>query len=149
MIRHAGAGKRGRCPSPGSSLTLLLACAVLLGLPAASYADDGKPVVKVGTEGTYPPFTYRDPDTNELTGFDIEVIKAVAKEAGWDVEFVEATFDSIFPALDAEPHRRHRQPGDDQPRAQGALPLRHAVHLLPRRHRHCRRTPTTSRRSTT
>ena len=88
-------------PLPRIVATLLLACAVLLGLPAASYADDAKPVVKVGTEGTYPPFTYRDPDTDELTGFDIEVMKAVGEEAGWDVQFIEAPFDSLFPALDS------------------------------------------------
>ncbi len=37
----------------------------------------------------------------QLTGYDIEVIKAVAKEAGWQLKFVQAPFDSIFPALDA------------------------------------------------
>lgn len=71
----------------------------------ASAESPGTPAesrtVRVGTEGTYPPFTFHDPDTDELTGFDIEVIRAVADEAGWDLEFVEAPFDSIFPALDA------------------------------------------------
>jgi cystine transport system permease protein len=60
------------------------------------------PVVRVGTEGTYPPFTYKDPRTNQLTGYDIEVIRAVAKEAGWRLKFVQSTFDAIFPALDAK-----------------------------------------------
>ena len=59
-------------------------------------------MVRVGTEGTYPPFTFHDPSSNELTGYDIEVIEAVADEAGWDLEFVEAPFDSIFPALDSD-----------------------------------------------
>ncbi|NPD05107.1 ABC transporter substrate-binding protein/permease [Nocardioides sp. zg-1308] len=72
---------------------------------AASAESTGTPAeartVRVGTEGTYPPFTFHDPGTDELTGFDIEVIRAVADEAGWDLEFVEAPFDSIFPALDA------------------------------------------------
>lgn len=58
-------------------------------------------MVKVGTEGVYPPFTYRDSETNELTGFDVEVMKAVGEEAGWDVRFVEAPFDALFPALDS------------------------------------------------
>jgi len=85
-------------------LLLALLWVVLLGSAAqASAADDAAPqVVRVGTEGTYPPFTYRDPKTDELAGFDIDVMKAVGEEAGWQVEFVEAPFDSLFPALDSK-----------------------------------------------
>ncbi len=87
----------------------LLALAALLGSlvaggaltagPAA--AADDRPVVTVGSEGTYPPFTFRDPDTDDLTGYDIDVIKAVAKKAGWRLTFVDAPFDSLFAALDS------------------------------------------------
>ena len=35
-------------------------------------------VLRVGTEGTYPPFTYHDPDTDQLTGYDVDVANAVA-----------------------------------------------------------------------
>jgi cystine transport system permease protein len=80
---------------------LVAACALVIGVPTSAAAADDGPVVRVGTEGTYPPFTYRDPDTNELTGFDVEVMKAVGEAAGWDVQFVEAPFDSLFPALDS------------------------------------------------
>jgi His/Glu/Gln/Arg/opine family amino acid ABC transporter permease subunit len=59
-------------------------------------------VVRVGTEGTYPPFTFTDPRTNQLTGYDIEVMKAVAKKAGWRLKFVQSQFDAIFAALDAK-----------------------------------------------
>jgi His/Glu/Gln/Arg/opine family amino acid ABC transporter permease subunit len=85
-------------------LLLALVWGVLLGIAGPATADDDTTprVVRVGTEGTYPPFTYRDPKTDELTGFDIEVMKAVGEEAGWDVEFVEAPFDSLFPALDSQ-----------------------------------------------
>ena len=61
---------------------LLLVLLVLVGAGSPASADDERPVVRVGTEGTYPPFTFHDPSTNELTGYDIEVIKAVADEAG-------------------------------------------------------------------
>lgn len=66
-----------------------------------SAPDEGQ-IVRVGTEGIYPPFSFHDPDTDELTGYDIEVIQEVAKRAGWQLEFVEANFDAIFPALDAD-----------------------------------------------
>ncbi len=80
----------------------LLAAVSLIGLGAGSaQAAEGDPVVRVGTEGTYPPFTYVDPRSQELTGYDIEVAEAVAKEAGWQLKFVQSPFDSIFPALDA------------------------------------------------
>ena len=86
---------------------LVLAPVMLLGLlvaspaQAASTADGDPPVVRVGTEGTYPPFTYVDPRTSKLTGYDIEVIQAVAKKAGWKLKFVQSQFDAIFPALDS------------------------------------------------
>jgi cystine transport system permease protein len=82
-------------------VVLLLAAAAALGLGGAAHAADDEPVVRVGTEGTYPPFTYVDPRTQELTGYDIEVIEAVAEKAGWRLQFVTSTFDAIFPALDA------------------------------------------------
>jgi len=63
----------------------------------AQVRDDG--VLKVGTEGTYTPFTYHDPATNELTGYDVEVISAVADKMGVKAEFTEAPFDAIFASL--------------------------------------------------
>ncbi len=95
------------------------AVAVLLGvgatvLPASTAApavvrqdveqdaeQDEQRVVRVGTEGTYPPFSFHEPGSAEVTGYDIEVIRAVAEQAGWRLEFVETQWDAIFPALDA------------------------------------------------
>ena len=56
-------------------------------------------VLKVGTEGTYSPFSYHDPKTNTLTGYDVEVAAAVAKKLGVKVEFVETPLDAIFAGL--------------------------------------------------
>ena len=56
-------------------------------------------MLRVGTEGTYSPFSYHDPATNELTGYDIEIITAVATKLGVKAEFVEAPFDAIFASL--------------------------------------------------
>ena len=67
----------------------------------AQQSEGDRPVVRVGTEGTYPPFSYRDPSTGDLTGYDIDVMRAVGDEAGFDVEFVTAPFDALFAALDA------------------------------------------------
>ena len=45
----------------------------------AQIQESGK--LKVGVEGTYPPYTYHD-DNGELTGFDVEVAKAIADKLG-------------------------------------------------------------------
>ena len=56
-------------------------------------------VLKVGTEGTYSPFSFHDPKTNALTGYDVEVAAAVAKKLGVKVEYVETPWDAIFAGL--------------------------------------------------
>ncbi len=83
-------------------VALLGLLALLAMTPAPASAADGDRVIRVGTEGTYPPFTYVDPRSQQLTGYDIEVIKAVAKKTGWQLKFVQSPFDAIFPALDAD-----------------------------------------------
>jgi cystine transport system substrate-binding protein len=56
----------------------------------------------VGTEGTYRPFSYHDPKTNKLTGYDVDVTNAVAKQLGVKVAFQETQWDGIFAALDSK-----------------------------------------------
>lgn len=58
-------------------------------------------VLKVGTEGTYAPFTYHDSTTGDLTGYDVEVITAVADKLGVKPEFNEVKWDAIFAGLEA------------------------------------------------
>lgn len=64
--------------------------------------DEEKPVVyKVGTEPTFAPFEYKDVETDEIVGFDIDLIKAIAKEAGFEVEIQGLGFDALIPAVQA------------------------------------------------
>jgi len=58
-------------------------------------------VLRVGTEGTYSPFSFHGAG-GDLTGYDVEVITAVADELGLEVEFSETTWDSIFAGLEAQ-----------------------------------------------
>lgn len=55
----------------------------------------------IGTEGTYPPFTYHD-ETGKLTGYDVEVARAVADKLGVTVEFKETQWDSMLAGLDSK-----------------------------------------------
>jgi len=57
-------------------------------------------VLKIGTEGTYAPFTYHD-DSNKLVGFDVEIGEAVAAKLGVKAEFVEGKWDGLIAGLDA------------------------------------------------
>ena len=45
----------------------------------SSSSNSDSKTLKVGTEGTYAPFTFHNKQ-DKLTGYDIDVIKAVAKE---------------------------------------------------------------------
>jgi cystine transport system substrate-binding protein len=58
-------------------------------------------VITVGTEGTYRPFTYHEGGSGDLTGYDVEVMNAVAEKLGVKVEYRETQWDAIFAGLDA------------------------------------------------
>ncbi|MFC7393473.1 amino acid ABC transporter substrate-binding protein [Scopulibacillus cellulosilyticus] len=58
-----------------------------------------KGVLTIGTEGTYPPFTYHDKNGN-LTGFDVDIAKEVAKRLGVKPKFVETKWDGMIAGLD-------------------------------------------------
>lgn len=69
--------------------------------PARAAGPDGIPkVLRVGTEGTYTPFSYED--QGRLTGFDIDVMDAIGKRLGVRVEYVKTQWDSMFAALGAD-----------------------------------------------
>src|SRR5690606_16272566 len=56
----------------------------------------------VATEGTYRPFSFHaDGGTGDLTGFDVDIITAVAEKLDLKVEFQETQWDAIFAGLDA------------------------------------------------
>lgn len=77
-----------------------LACAAAFGcmsLSAASVAE--AETLRVGTEATYAPFEFANAD-GSLTGFDVELIRAIGKEAGYDdVEVINMPFDGLIPAI--------------------------------------------------
>lgn len=57
--------------------------------------------IVVGTEGTYPPFTFHD-ESGKLTGFDVELTEEVAKRLGVKPVFKETQWDSLLAGLDAK-----------------------------------------------
>ena len=66
--------------------------------PPAEEEEEGLGTVVIGTNAEYPPFEYVDEEGN-ITGFDIDLMEAVAQAAGFDYEFVNTRWDGIFVAL--------------------------------------------------
>lgn len=69
----------------------------LMGCGAQKAAEGDKPLI-VGGDGAYKPFEFRN-DKNEITGFDVDLINAIAEEAGYKVEYQDTAWDGIIPAL--------------------------------------------------
>ncbi|NIL76023.1 ABC transporter permease subunit [Rhodococcus sp. B10] len=90
------------------AFALLAAIAALLAVAGCGSSSgplleqiEDKGVIVVGTEGTYSPFSFQGSD-GQLTGYDIDVVDAVAQELGVRVEFVQTPFDSIFAGLESQ-----------------------------------------------
>lgn len=76
----------------------LLLSLLLLPLAPRAWAT---PTWLVGTDPTYAPFEMKDGESGGLTGFDVELIQAVARSQGRTVRFVPLPFDGLIPALQA------------------------------------------------
>ncbi len=78
------------------------AAALLVALTIVGCGGGSDPnTLRVGTEGTYSPFSFQGPD-GKLTGYDVEVIQAVGAKLGKQVEFVQTPWDAIFAGLEAK-----------------------------------------------
>jgi cystine transport system substrate-binding protein len=58
-------------------------------------------VLKIGTEGTYAPFTFHDA-SGKLVGFDVEIGEEIAKRMGVEPQFLEGKWDGLIAGLDAQ-----------------------------------------------
>jgi len=67
-------------------------------MAAASAPPPAAKVYVVGTDAAYAPFESQN-EKGEIVGFDIDVVKAVAKKAGLEVKFVNTPWEGIFNAL--------------------------------------------------
>ena len=87
------------------SLAVAGAIQALAILPAAAGANldaiKAAGVIKIGTEGTYPPFTYHDA-SGALVGFDVEIGREIAKRIGVEAQFLEGKWDGLIAGLDAQ-----------------------------------------------
>ncbi|WP_313738382.1 cystine ABC transporter substrate-binding protein [Pseudomonas sp.] len=85
---------------------LTTALALLLGAGLLGQASAGeqlktieeKGVLNVGLEGTYPPFSFVD-EKGKLSGFEVELSEALAKQMGVKVKLQPTPWDGILAAL--------------------------------------------------
>ncbi|SIQ14160.1 amino acid ABC transporter substrate-binding protein, PAAT family [Rhizobium sp. RU20A] len=76
------------------------ATVAILALSAGSALADGEKII-MGTEGAYPPFNNLEAD-GSLTGFDIDIAKALCAEMKAECTFVTQEWDGAIPALNAK-----------------------------------------------
>lgn len=76
---------------------ILAALIVSLTLTQQCVADDN--VLRIGTEGAYPPFNFID-EKGELAGFDVDIAKALCKEMDVKCSFVAVPWAEIIDELE-------------------------------------------------
>lgn len=75
-----------------------LICGLLVG---CSGNQDRNQIMRIATEPAFPPFEFQGKN-GELAGFSIDLMKAIATAAHFQVEFQSLPFDGIIPALQAK-----------------------------------------------
>lgn len=88
---------------------LLLLAVCLIGTAALSAGcgqsgtsdgkSSGQKVLRVGMDASYPPFGSQNQETKDYEGFDVDIIRAIGAEEGFDVEISNRSFDGLIPAL--------------------------------------------------
>lgn len=93
----------GACSSGGTANSTGSSAGSSSGGADTSLSDvKSKGELVVATEGTYKPFTYHEGGSGSLTGYDVEIARAVAAKLGVKATFRETQFDGIFAGLEAK-----------------------------------------------
>ncbi|MDO4936504.1 MAG: basic amino acid ABC transporter substrate-binding protein [Sutterellaceae bacterium] len=77
-------------------LTGVIASAALTTVPAWAKKQ---PKLVVGMDAAYPPFGSQDIETRQYVGYDVDIIRAIGKAEGFEVEVKNLAFDGLIPAL--------------------------------------------------
>jgi polar amino acid transport system substrate-binding protein len=84
----------------------LLVAAALIGAMSASAVAIELPAeiakrgsIKIALVPNYPPMEFRDPATNTLSGFDIDLGEAIGRKLGIKIEWQETSFDQFMPSI--------------------------------------------------
>ncbi|CAE6862732.1 Putative ABC transporter arginine-binding protein 2 [Paraburkholderia aspalathi] len=77
-----------------SAFAIVCACAA-----GAAHAQVSKTIINAATVPKYPPFEFRDPASNKLIGFDVDIVDALAAKMGAKVNWVESSFDQLISSI--------------------------------------------------
>ncbi|WP_045054210.1 ABC transporter permease subunit [Aliterella atlantica] len=77
-----------------------LVCLTIAGCSFNSSSSAGDRTLTIAVEGTYPPFEFLSP-SGELQGFDVDLMNAIGKEAGFKITYQNLPFAGMIPALQA------------------------------------------------
>lgn len=80
-------------PTPAPNVTATPA-------PTYNFTTITKGKLVVGTEVPYPPFETFNTTTNEFQGFDMDLMRAIAKELNLTIEFKSMGFDAIMTSVE-------------------------------------------------
>ncbi len=86
----------------GRRLAILAGLAITLGIGAASAQTAApvlKPTIRIAMEGAYPPFNFTDPSSNELQGFEVDLLKSVCEVMKAECVLVQHEWDGIIRGL--------------------------------------------------
>jgi polar amino acid transport system substrate-binding protein len=107
----------------GSKLALLAGLAITFSLGVASAQTPqpaAKPTIRIAMEGAYPPFNFTDPASNELQGFEVDLLKSlcevmkaecVLEQHEWDGivrGLINREYDAIMSSLEITEKRQKR-----------------------------------------
>lgn len=81
------------------AVSLILTLSAVAGCGSSEKKADSSKVLRIGTEATFAPFEFED--ETGYTGFDMDLIRAIAEKMGRKAEIVNMGFDGLIPALNA------------------------------------------------
>lgn len=76
---------------------MVLSAVAILGVSTAAYSAEP---IKAGIYPSYPPLDMRDPTTNALTGFDLELGAALAAKLGRPLDWTETSYSELIAAIE-------------------------------------------------
>ena len=56
-------------------------------------------VIKIAVNAIYPPMEFKDPETAELIGFDVDLGNAIARQLGVTLDWQESAFEQLIPSV--------------------------------------------------
>ncbi len=79
---------------------LLTACGGAKEQPGQSAAAEGSKVYKIATDTTFAPFEFEN-ESGEMVGIDLDLLKAIAADQGFEYELIVAGFSAAVTGLEA------------------------------------------------